>query len=252
MAGAQTVYSSYRTGSGQPVPMTQLIAGGPQVPDINAIVGQMVDRGKWYYYDTLKIAPNTTVSAQYRFFASAAGMPDPYNGNLAKTDVETNLPGQGGSFPPPYDLILNNLGFKFTEDVALYDIIQFVKYAWFEFKILEKTFFKGHLWRHPPGSGVTGFSTKGNQAVWQLGIPAPNAVYSFGDWAKYIAPQMTFSLTINFPETLNTFTNSTLGADATAAGQSGTALPTTLSTSQGGNGVTLIAFMNGLTDRAVQ
>lgn len=247
--GAANPYTGYKTGQGQPIPMT---GPGGNVPDINAIVGQMVDRGKWYYYDTLKITPGTTVSAQYRFFATASGQPDPYNGNIAKTDVETNMPGQGGSFPPPYDLILNNLGFKFTEDCQLYDIIQFVKYAWFEFKILEKTFFKGHLWRHPPGAGITGFSTKGSQAVWGNGIPAPNAVYSFGDWAKYIAPLMTFSLTINFPETLNNFTNSTLGADATAAGQSGTTLPTLLTTAQGGNGITLIAFMNGLTDRAVQ
>lgn len=250
-ASAASTYQGYKMGSGANIPMITNPAG-VAVPDINAIVGQMVDRGKWYYYDTLKITPGTTVSAQYRFFATASGQPDPYNGNIAKTDVETNMPGQGGAFPPPYDLILNNIGFKFTEDVALYDMIQFLKYAWFEFKILEKTFFKGHLWRHPPGAGVSGFSTKGNQAVWLNGIPAPGAVYSFGDWAKYIAPLMTFSVTINFPETLNNFTNSTLGADASAAGQSGTTLPTLLTTAQGGNGVTLIAFLNGLTDRAVQ
>lgn len=245
--GATSAYAGKTMGSGAPIPLT---ASG--APDINAIVGQMVDRGMWYYYDTLKITPGTTVSATYKFFATASGQPDPYNGNIAKTDIETNLPGQGGSFPPPYDLILNNLMFKFTEDCQLYDIIQFVKYSWFEFKILEKTFFKGHLWRHPAGAGITGMTTKGSQAVWTNGIPAPGAVYGFGNWAKYIAPQMTFSVTINFPETLNNFTNSTLGADASAAGQSGTALPTLLTTAQGGNGITLICGMNGLTDRAVQ
>ena len=248
---AANPYAGLKTGAGAQVPMTTNGAG-VAVPDINAIVGQMVDRGMWYYYDTLKLAPSATVSNQYRFFATALGQPDPYNGNLAKTDLETNLPGQGGSFPPPYDLILNNLGFYFTTDCQLYDINQIVKYAWFEFKILEKTFFKGHLWRHPPGAGISGFSTKTSQAVWLNGIPAPGAIYKFGDWAKYIAPLMTFSITLNFPETLNTFTNSTLGADATAFGQSGTALPTLSSTAQGGNGITLIAFMNGLTDRAVQ
>ena len=246
------MYTGYKTGAGQAVPMMQMVSGGPQVPDINAIVGQMVDRGKWYYYDTLKIAPGATVAAQYRFFATSNGQPDPYNGNIAKTDLETNLPGQGGSFPPPYDLILNNLGFYFVSDVQLYDINQIMKYAWFEFKILEKTFFKGHLWRHPPGAGVQGNTTKTSQAVWTNGIPAPAAVYSFGDWAKYIAPLMSFSLALNFPETINQFTNSSLGADAQASGQLGTSLPTLLSTAQGGNGLTLIVFMNGLTDRAVQ
>ena len=247
-----SVYQGYKTGAGKNVPLIQTAPGGPQIPDINSIVGQMVDRGKWYYYDTLKLAPGTTVSAQYRFFATGTGQPDPNNGNLPKFDLETNLPGLGGSFPPPYDLILNNLWFYFTSDVQLYDMNQIVKYAWFEFKILEKTFFKGHLWRHPPGAGIQGYSTKTSQAVWTNGIPAPAAVYSFGDWAKYIAPLMTFSLVINFPETINQFTNSNLGADAVAAGQSGTTLPTLLSTGQGGNGVTLIAFMQGLTDRAVQ
>lgn len=247
-----SAYSGYKTGSGRAVPMIQPVSGGPAIPDINAIVGQMVDRGKWYYYDTLKLAPGTTVQSQYRFFATANGQPDPYNGNLPKTDLETNLPGLGSSFPPPNDLILNNLGFYFTSDTQLYDINQLMKFAWFEFKILEKTFFKGHMWRHPPGAGVNGYSTKTSQAVWTNGIPAPAAVYSFGDWAKYVAPLMTFSLVINFPESINQFTNSNLGADSIAAGQSGTTLPTLLSTAQGGNGVTLIAFMQGLTDRAVQ
>jgi hypothetical protein len=243
-------YAGKTLGSGAPIP-TMVVAGN-QVPDINAIVGQMVDRGMWYYYDTLKLAPGATVSNQYQFFQNGNGRPDPYNGNLVKYDLETNIPGQGGAFPPPYDLILSNLGFYFTTDCALYDINQVVKYAWFEYRILEKTFFKGHLWRHPPGAGISGFSTKGSQAVWLNGIPAPGAIYKFGDWSKYIAPLMTFTLNLNFPETLNAFTNSTLGADATAAGQSGTTLPTLLTTAQGGNGLTIIAFMNGLTDRAVQ
>lgn len=241
--------------AGKTLPSGALIPAMPgtnSVPDINAIVGQMVDRGMWYYYDTLKIAPGATVTSQYQLFANANNRPDPYNGNLAKTTLETNLPGQGSMLPPPYDMILNNLGFKFTEDTQLYDIEQFFKYAYFEFKILEKVFFTGHFWRHPAGAGLTGFSTKTSQAVWTNGIPAPGAVYKFGDWAKYIAPLMTFSLNIYFPETLNAFTNSTLGADAQLNGQSGTSLPTLLTTQQGGNGVTLIAFMNGLTDRAVQ
>lgn len=145
-------YAGKTMGSGAPIPMT--VVAGNQVPDINAIVGQMVDRGMWYYYDTLKLAPATTVSNQYQFFQNGNGRPDPYNGNLVKYDLETNIPGQGGALPPPYDLILSNLGFYFTTDCALYDINQIVKYAWFEFKILEKTFFKGHLWRHPPGAGI--------------------------------------------------------------------------------------------------
>lgn len=245
---AQTMYNQQmRTSAGNPIPMAR-----PGVPDINAIVGQMLDRGLGYYYDTLKIAPGATVAANYDFFQTTEGQGDPYNGNVAKTLLETNLPGQGGALPPPYDMIINNIGFYFTSDCQLYDINQFVKYCRFEFKILGKVFFDGHLWRHPPGAGLTGVSTKTSQSVWTNGVTAPGAIYSFGNWAKYLASQMTFSVKIYFPETLNAFTNSTLGADATASGQSGTALPTLLTTSQGGNGITLIAFLNGLTDKAVQ
>ena len=235
--------------------MMSVVPGGPQIPDINAIVGQMVDRGKWYYYDTLKIPPGATVGPQYRFFTNGNGQPDPNNGNLPKTDLETNLPGLGSAFPPPYDLILNNLGFYFTTDTTLYDINQIMKYSWFEFKILEKTFFKGHLWRHPPGAGVNGHSTgiaAPGEHAWTNGIAAPAAVWSFGDWAKYIAPLMTFSLTINFPETVSGFLNGVLGASATANTQAVGTLPTLNTAAQQGNGVTLIAIMQGLTDRAVQ
>jgi len=66
----------------------------------------------------------------------------------------------------------------------------------------------------------------------------------------------TFSLTLQFFETVGVaFTGSnagTLGAKATAAGQSAAALPTLLTSGQGGNGIWLIAFMNGLSDGPVQ
>jgi len=252
---ATNPYAAYKTGSGQAIPM-MTTPQGTQVPDINSIVGQMVDRGKWYYYDTLKLAPGTTVANQYSFFAVSQGQPDPNNGNLPKYQLETNLP-TANQFNPPYDMILNNLGFYFATDNRLYDINTIVKHAWFEFKILDKTFFTGHLWRHPPGAGITGFSTRTNESGWSLGVVAPGAVYSFGDWAKYIAPLMRFTLTLNFSVSYNAMYNAgttatNVGADITAAGPTQTGLPTILSAAQGGNGIWLIAFMNGLTDRAVQ
>jgi hypothetical protein len=240
-------YAGKTMGSGQPIPMIK----GTNTPDINAIIGQMVDRGKWYYYDTLKLAPGATVANQYSFFANAIGQPDPYNGNQTKTNIETNLP-TANIFNPPYDMILNNLGFLFLFDNRLQDITTIVKHCWFEFKILDKTFFMGHLWRHPPGSGLSGFSTQTSESSWGIGLPDPGAIYSFGNWAKYIAPLMRFTLTLNFPETYNQMYNSTLTAQQTAQGVSGTSLPTLLTTAQGGNGIWIVAFMNGLTDRAVQ
>lgn len=234
-------------GNGNPIPVT------PQGQvDINALIGQMVDRRKTYVYDTLKLAPGTTVtSTPYRFFQTPIGQPDPYNGNQVKTEQETNMRSTG-MFNPPYDMIINNLGFLFLIGNRLFDITQIVNYGWFEFKILEKTMWMGHLWRHPPGAGITGMSTATAEQAWNNGIPAPEYIWYFGNFGKYIPPMVNFSLTLNFPETYNTFFNSNLPAANTAAGSSGSALPTLLTASQGGNGIQLIAFMNGLSDAPVQ
>ena len=229
----------------------------PATADINALLGGIVDRKKWYWYDTLKLAPGTTVvNTPYEFFATPQGKADPYNASAIKTMLETNLVGQGGQFSSPYDMVLSNLGFMFAFDNVLYDITQIVKYGYFQFSILEKVFFKGHLWRHPPGAGVSGATSNTSESVWNNGIPDPGAIYYFGQWSKYIPPLTTFSLQLIFFETVGmamTGSNTgTLGAKATAAGQSAAALPTLLTGSQGGNGIWLIAFMNGLSDGPVQ
>lgn len=234
-----------QTGQGQPIPTTS----SGQL-DINALIGQMVDRRKTYVYDTLKLAPGATVSnTPYRFFQNPLGQPDPYNGNLTKTELETNMTDTG-KFNPPYDMILMNLGFLFYGD--LFDILQIVKLGWFEFKILEKTQWMGHMWRHPPGAGFTGFSTKTSESFWNNGVPKPDAVWMFGDYKKYIPPTVKFSLTLNFPETYNSYYNSNLPADVTAKlGAIGASLPTLVAAANGGNGVQMIAFMNGLSDGPV-
>ena len=246
MAGGSYLGAT-QTGAGKQIPVTSSGA-----LDINALVGQIVDRRKYYFYDTLKIAPGATVSSTpYMLFKNPIGAGDPYNGNITKTELETNMT-DSGKFNPPYDLILNNIGFYFLVGNTLYDIQQIVNYAWFEFKILEKRMFMGHLWRHPAGAGITGLSTRTAQENFVNGTADPRAVYWFGDYKKYIPPLVNFSLTINFPETMNNYFNSSLPASQIAAGQSGSALPTLLSSAQGGNGIQLIVILNGLSDSPVQ
>ena len=253
-AGNGTTSGTYlgksTTGRGNPIPVN------PQTGqlDINALIGQMVDRRKTYVYDTLKLAPGTTVAnTPYRFFQNPIGYPDPYNGNQVKTELETNM-RSSGMFNPPYDMIINNLGFLFLFNNRVFDITQIMNLGWFEFKILEKTMWMGHLWRHPPGAGVTGCSTQTTESVWQNGVPSPPDVWLFRDYKKYIPPLVNFSLTLNFPETYNTFYNSNLPASVTGVLGSGigTSLPTLEGTAAGGNGIVLIAFMNGLSDGPVQ
>jgi hypothetical protein len=213
----------------------------------------MVDRRKWYFYDTLKLAPGATVANQYSFFNVALRSPDPNNNNVAKTEVETNIK-TGGLFNPPYDLILNNLMFYFLIGNRLYDIAQIVNYSWFEYKILEKTFFMGHLWRHPAGAGIQGFSTRTGESSWTNGLPEPGAIYHFGNFAKYVPPLVNFSLTLNFPQTMTQFLGvaGNIGADQSNNGQVVGQLPAITTAAQGGNGIQLVAGMNGLSDGPVQ
>ncbi len=244
-------------GNGAPIPVT---ASG--AVDINALIGQMVDRRKTYVFDTYTLIPGGTVpSTPIQFFRTPIGQPDPYNSSNVKTELDTNM-RSAGFFNPPYDMIVNNLGFLFLFNNDLYDIEQFMQMGWFDFKILEKTMWSGHLWRHPPGAGMTGMSTTTGQQVWNNGTPEPGAIWYFGDFKKYIPPMVNFSLSLNFPESYNSFYTGTSGTatsipadistELAAAGLTGTAMPTIKAQGRGGRGIKLIAFMNGLSDSPVQ
>jgi len=246
------MYVGRQTAAGNPIPIIQT---GPQAGqiDINALIGQMVDRRKMYYYDTLKLAPGTVVQTQpYSLFKTPLGVSDPYNGTsaAAKTELETNMTDTG-KFNPPYDLILFNLGFLFWGKLA--DIMTVAQLSFFEFKILEKRQFAGSMLRHPPGMGISGFSTRTSESFWNNGMPQPDAVWMLGDFKKYIPPSVQFSLTLNFPETYNSYYNTTtnLPADINNQGVTATNLPTLLTQAQGGNGLVIQAIMNGLSDGPV-
>ena len=249
---------------------TQLpvIQSGPMAGqlDINALVGQLVDQQKTYVYDTLKLPSGGTVSSTpYRMFQAAIGQPDPYNGGLTKTELETNMT-TGGQFSPPTDFILNNIGFYLLPNDTLFDIEQIVNFCWFEFKILKKTMWMGHLQRHPSGMGLYGVSTKTSESIWNNGVPEPNKVWHFGDWKKYIPPQVQFSVNIYFPETYAQYYN-TSGTNGAATNipadiqaklldtgviSSASTLPTLLRQGQGGSGIQMICILNGLSNGPVQ
>jgi hypothetical protein len=228
------MYAGKRMGNGNPIPAT---ASG--APDINALIGQMVDRGLWWYYYTLKLAAGATLSSQYTLFNAAVGSPDPYplTGTPVLTKVETNMPNTSNNgFNAPRDLVLDQLGFKIQESALLSDIITFDQYSYFELKIIDKIFYEGKISWHPMGTGISGFSTKTSESSWLYGSPNQSASVRFGNFAKYIAPQMNWSLVLYFPPTS--------GPSAAA--------PVLATSGTGGQGVTLVTFLKGLTDRAVQ
>jgi hypothetical protein len=254
-----------KMGTGAPIPVIQ---SGPMAGqlDINALVGQLVDQQKSYVYDTLKIPSGATVAAQpYRMFQTPIGQPDPYNGGIVKTELETNM-SIGGQFAPPTDFILNNLGFYFLAGNQLFDIQQIVNFGFFQFSVIKKVMWSGHLQRHPSGMGLTGVTERTNEANWLNGVAEPSKVWHFGDWKKYIPPNVQFSLTLSFNETYDNFFNvSGQGGAATnipadiqsklldpAVIPNAQTRPTLQKQSQGGNGIQLLAIMNGISNGAVQ
>jgi hypothetical protein len=229
-------YQGYKTGSGAPIPINQQTGA----VDINALIGGMVDRGFWQYYYRLSLAVSTTIAAQYTLFNAANGSADPYPLVAAHvlTQVETNMPNSASNgFNPPRDLVLDQIGFSFSADTRLVDQITFCKYSYFELKIIDKVFYGGHIDQYPSGGGIGGFSTQDSESAWNIGTPNPHATRRFSaNLCKYIAPQMNWSLVLYFPPT---------------SGPAGAA-PSTATAANGGNGVTLDIYLNGLTDRAVQ
>lgn len=188
--------------------------------DINAVLGGFVDRGIWYYYDTATVAQAASTGTQISFFAIPQGP--------TKSKLLTNMT-LGNQFPPPRCLIMDNLGFYFNSNVIKPDVDLIVNNCYCEFRIDDKIFFEGHLWRYASGYGIVGTSTQTGESAWNIGKADITANLRFGQYSKYIAPQQLFSLVLNFP------TAQTLTA-----------------TADGGVGIGLIAMIQGLTDRSVQ
>lgn len=246
------MYDGKRTGRGNAIP---LLPNG-QV-DVNSLIGGMVDRTPWQWFDTLKFAPGATVSNSYTLFQAQKGTQDVYNGNQVKTFVETNML-TGGMFTAPHDLLLKQIGFEFFCDSRLYDMEQILKYSYFEFTIDEKVFYRASMLLHPSGTGLSGVSTQTGESTYVNGTPNPYATRRFGDFARYIPPLMNFNVTIYFPETVGAATNTAVGATTNlsaiqvANGQTAAALPILSTQGQGGAGVWIKVILDGLTDRPVQ
>lgn len=197
--------------------------------DVNAIMGGWVDRGPWQYWDTVRGAQASALQNTYQVFAIPIGSPDPNNGNALKTKLDTNMV-RGNQFPPPRCLVLMQLGFYFSSRMLKGDIDNVLDFCYIEFRIDDKIYHEGQIWQFPAGTGLMGTTTKSGESVYTLGFPAPQATRRYGDYAKYIAPLQQFSLTITFPGTP----------------------PTLATTANGGVGLDMVVFMDGLTDRAVQ
>lgn len=192
-----------------------------ELRDINSIIAGFVDRGLWYYWDTITESAGATLATTYNPFTVPIGQ-----GSPVKTKFDTNMK-TSAHFAPPRCLILDQIGFYFGSEVLKGDIDTFLNNYYFEFRIDDKIYFEGHLWYYGAGCGLTGVTTRTAESVWSISRPDVNAAIHFGDYAKYIAPLQQFSLTI-------------------------IARGTAPSISSSGAGLRIVPFLAGLTDRSVQ
>lgn len=194
--------------------------------DINTIVGGMVDRCPWRWWDTFTwtlASPAVAVPSQINFFQVAMNQVDPYTA-VPKTKVDTNMT-QPGQFTPPYCLVMDQIGFHIVSTDTKADLDKFWNQCWMEFKILGKIFFEGLLWMFPGAFGFSGTQNPSStDQSWVNGLPAPQYGWRLGKYSRYIPPLTNFSLRLYFPGT-----------------------PPTLASS-----FKVVAYLDGLTDNPVQ
>lgn len=140
--------------------------------DINALIGQMVDRNTAAVFDRIRFSRGIEWR-RLNFFQVPVGLICPYSGK-PKGSSDTNMRG-AGMFDPPYDLIVKRIGFVLVSE-------SFQKrlnaHADFEFRILQKVFREGPL-------------------IFKDGV----AFYDFEKgFEKYIPPLTNFELSVNLNE----------------------------------------------------
>jgi len=234
----QTQYNAAQVAAAQ--------SGQAPALDLNTILGTMVDRGIWPYYDTQYLqlsAGSGTLNASYTFFAQQNGATDQVTG-VGRTFTQTNMISQGNNngFGATRCFILMAFGFRFPSFMSKANVDAIIETANFTFQINEKPFFQGRMEDWPGGAGLMGVSAVSGEETWTLGLPVPEAMRRFTlKYAKYIAPTIPFYFTVSFPQqpTL-TFPNIPSGVGITNPNNSATCVPF------------LRVMLDGLTDRAVQ
>lgn len=163
----------------------------------NAFVPNMVDEEPALYWDTLLTASGTQLSSIYSAFSLPINTPNPYNGNVPNTKLQTNMQ-KANEFPPPRCLLLKAIQFQYSSQMTKADIDKVEDGAYVEFKISDKIFFEGYLRDFPAGAGLMGVTTQNGESVYTNGFPAPQATRRYGSWSKYIPPLTRFTLNVFF------------------------------------------------------
>lgn len=194
-----------------PVPLSQLPNSQINLgPNPNAVLGGVVDRRPWRYWDTFTwptTSPTTALPSEIALFTVPMQQTDLYVTTLRKTKLQTNMT-KSGEFAAPECLLMQQISIYLCQGSGntKVNIDQFFENCWMEFKINNKIFWEGLPWMFPAGLGYMGTPAIANTADqnWTNGFPAPQAAWRAGTFSKYIAPLQPFSLRFFFPGTAPT------------------------------------------------
>ncbi len=166
--------------------------------NINAVVGDMVQRSPWIYYSTWTQALGVGPSSQELFADTISTAP--------KKKVDTNMV-RTNQFPTNRGLVMDYLGIYLGSLVSKVDATLLLDNYYLEFKIDDKIQLEGPLQTFPSGFGLTGISSIAAAAgeVVTLGQPGWDHTRLLGDYCLYIAPLQQFSLTCYSGPTPPTF-----------------------------------------------
>lgn len=199
----------------------------PRIPDPNSVVGGLVDRRPWQYWDTFTwpvASPTVALPSEVALFTVPINQLDIYT-SLRKTKLQTNMTSPG-QFSAPDCLLLQQIGIYICQGNTLTAVNQFFENCYMEFRINTKIFWEGQPWQFPAGVGLFpgGQNPTGTAEIISNGFVAPQATRRAGSFSKYIAPLQPFSLKFIFPGT-----------------------PPTMATA-----FKLVVFLDGLSDTVVQ
>lgn len=211
--------------------------------DMNALIANTVDRVTGFYYYTLELAAGQALAPSYNLFNAAVSEQDPYSLSATPqvlTKVKTNILTRASQgFAPPYDIVVDSIGIEVDPMTNPADINTLMRYSYFELAILQKIQWEGKIQDYPAGVGITGATSQNAQSQWNNGTADPNSKKRFGRYGKYLAPQVMWSWSLNFPANNGPIV-------ATLPTQ-----PVLLTAAAGGVGAVLRFYLFGLLDRPV-
>jgi hypothetical protein len=174
-------------------------------------MGQVILAGQSFQrpaqqWDHLVVASGSAPAAIVPFFSvpiSQTGL-----GVTGRTKFDTNLI-QGNRRNPGEVYVLTQLGFRFNPNMLLSDIFLVLNGGYFELHLQapDAVFADGPLWLYPTGGGISGFSTRNAESVWDIGVPNLTVQRNWGvDDGFNVTDQMYFGVDLKFPGTPPTMT----------------------------------------------